>query len=151
MKIAAIVATLLLGAGVSTCQAQVVTAYSPIITSTPHTVYYQPQTVGQPVNGSPQVVTYYQGAPYQTATQPQRVTYQPIQRGAGCACTPAGRTVYSPVNYQPAGYRTVYAYRPIAPVIPMPGEVSVGRGIIGQPTVYVPGQPVRNFLRYLSP
>lgn len=30
-------------------------------------------------------------------------------------------------------------------------NVQLGRGIIGQPTVYVPGQPIRNFLRYLSP
>lgn len=30
-------------------------------------------------------------------------------------------------------------------------NVQLGRGIIGQPTVYVPGQPVRNFLRYISP
>lgn len=30
-------------------------------------------------------------------------------------------------------------------------NVLLGRGIIGQPTVYVPGQPVRNFLRYISP
>ena len=30
-------------------------------------------------------------------------------------------------------------------------NVQLGRGIVGQPTVYVPGQPVRNFLRYLSP
>lgn len=30
-------------------------------------------------------------------------------------------------------------------------NVQLGRGIIGQPTVYVPGQPVRNFLRYLFP
>jgi hypothetical protein len=30
-------------------------------------------------------------------------------------------------------------------------NVQLGRGIIGQPTVYVPGQPIRNFLRYISP
>lgn len=30
-------------------------------------------------------------------------------------------------------------------------NVQLGRGIIGQPTVYVPGQPVRNFMRYLFP
>ncbi|MFK7737045.1 MAG: hypothetical protein AB8B50_13500 [Pirellulaceae bacterium] len=30
-------------------------------------------------------------------------------------------------------------------------NVQLGRGVLGQPTVYVPGQPVRNFLRYLSP
>jgi hypothetical protein len=30
-------------------------------------------------------------------------------------------------------------------------NVQLGRGIIGQPTVYVTGQPIRNFLRYISP
>lgn len=30
-------------------------------------------------------------------------------------------------------------------------NVQLGRGIIGQPTVYVAGQPIRNFMRYLSP
>jgi hypothetical protein len=30
-------------------------------------------------------------------------------------------------------------------------NVQLGQGIIGQPTVYVPGQPIRNFFRYLSP
>ena len=30
-------------------------------------------------------------------------------------------------------------------------NVQLGRGIIGQPTVYVTGQPIRNFLRYLFP
>lgn len=30
-------------------------------------------------------------------------------------------------------------------------NVQLGRGIIGQPTVYVTGQPFRNFLRYLFP
>lgn len=30
-------------------------------------------------------------------------------------------------------------------------NVQLGRGVLGQPTVYVPGQPVRNFLRYLFP
>ncbi len=30
-------------------------------------------------------------------------------------------------------------------------NVQLGRGVIGQPTVYVAGQPIRNFMRYLSP
>jgi hypothetical protein len=30
-------------------------------------------------------------------------------------------------------------------------NVQLGRGVLGQPTAYVPGQPVRNFIRYLSP
>ena len=42
-------------------------------------------------------------------------------------------------------------YRPLIPVVPMPPNYQLGRGILGQPTVYVPGQPVRNFLRYLAP
>ncbi|MEM7476679.1 MAG: hypothetical protein AAF483_16955 [Planctomycetota bacterium] len=49
---------------------------------------------------------------------------------------------YSPYNQ---GY---------APLISLGQEgynVQLGRGILGQPTVYVPGQPVRNFLRYLFP
>jgi hypothetical protein len=45
----------------------------------------------------------------------------------------------------------VRALRPIVPpVAPAPGYV-VGRGLIGQPKLYVPGQPVRNVLRYLTP
>jgi hypothetical protein len=30
-------------------------------------------------------------------------------------------------------------------------NVLLGRGILGQPTAYVPGQPVRNFMRYIFP
>ncbi|MFO0924817.1 MAG: hypothetical protein U0905_20315 [Pirellulales bacterium] len=30
-------------------------------------------------------------------------------------------------------------------------NAQIGRGIIGQPTAYVPGQPFRNFLRYMFP
>ncbi|MEZ6086832.1 MAG: hypothetical protein R3C05_02120 [Pirellulaceae bacterium] len=51
-------------------------------------------------------------------------------------------TAYAPNNN---GYRPI-----IALGSPYP-NVQVGRGIIGQPTVYVPGQPIRNFFRYLSP
>ena len=50
--------------------------------------------------------------------------------------------LYSPNN---GGY---------APLLSLGQEgynIQVGRGILGQPTVYVPGQPVRNFLRYLFP
>jgi hypothetical protein len=33
----------------------------------------------------------------------------------------------------------------------MPETFYVGRGILGQPKIYVPNQPIRNTLRYLSP
>jgi hypothetical protein len=32
----------------------------------------------------------------------------------------------------------------------LPPNSYVGRGIFGQPKVYVPGQPIRNALRYLT-
>lgn len=44
----------------------------------------------------------------------------------------------------------VTAYRPLVPVAPPPPNYYLGRGIFGQPKLYVPEQPVRNFLRYLS-
>ena len=51
----------------------------------------------------------------------------------------------------PAGYRPVYVYRPILPIQSVPSDVYIGPGILGQPTAYAPGQPLRNFLRYLTP
>ncbi len=33
----------------------------------------------------------------------------------------------------------------------LPEGYVVGRGLLGQPKLYKPGQPMRNFLRYLSP
>jgi hypothetical protein len=56
--------------------------------------------------------------------------------------------VYTPLP--PTGpHATVL--RPILPLEPLPPNYEVGRGLLGQPKLYVPGQPVRNFLRYLSP
>lgn len=54
-----------------------------------------------------------------------------------------------PIVVAPAG--SVVTYRPVLPVIPMPGQYYVGRGLLGQPKLYVPNQPLRNFVRYLSP
>lgn len=48
-------------------------------------------------------------------------------------------------------YAPARVYRPVAPLAPTARSVTVGCGVVGQPTVYVPGQPVRNFLRWLSP
>jgi hypothetical protein len=53
-------------------------------------------------------------------------------------------TIYGPP--EPA-----YAYKPLVRVVPTPPTIHLGRGIVGQPTVYIPGQPVRNFFRYFSP
>ena len=61
-------------------------------------------------------------------------------------------TTVSPVSFVgptvPAAPNIVY--RPLLPVSPSSPPYYVGQGLLGQPKVYMPGQPVRNFLRYLS-
>ena len=42
-------------------------------------------------------------------------------------------------------------FRPLIPNYSMPSVLYLGQGFLGQPKVYVPGQPIRNALRYLSP
>ncbi len=93
------------------------------------------------------------------AVQAPQPVYVSASSVASNPCYPPTVTYYYPpaANYYPTvAYpyvvaRPVYAYRPILPVASMPRSYFVGPGIIGQPTVYVPGQPVRNLLRYVSP
>ena len=66
---------------------------------------------------------------------------------------PATRAVYSPVprpsvSQPSAGYQV---FRPVLPISGTPSAVYYGRGVLGQPKLYVSGQPVRNVLRYLTP
>ena len=42
-------------------------------------------------------------------------------------------------------------FKPLLPLGKMPETFYPGQGILGQPKLYVPGQPIRNFLRYLTP
>ncbi len=69
----------------------------------------------------------------------------PIGSSANSTVTAGSSVVY------PAPYYQGKTYRPIIALRPMPSGYRIGRGIIGQPKVYVPGQPLRNFLRYLTP
>ena len=69
-----------------------------------------------------------------------------------------GRTFAAqPVASARGGYSYGYAaprqvaYRPLVPLVPPSSNVQLGQGLLGQPTAYVPGQPIRNFLRYVSP
>ncbi len=51
------------------------------------------------------------------------------------------------------GSEPVRVLRPILTTPPAPAVPDgyvLGRGLIGQPKLYKPGQPVRNFLRYIS-
>ncbi|MGN6544558.1 MAG: hypothetical protein ACTHK7_05890 [Aureliella sp.] len=57
-----------------------------------------------------------------------------------------------PPNLTPQLYTPDNAgYKPLISLGQENYNVLLGRGIVGQPTVYVPGQPFRNFFRYLSP
>jgi hypothetical protein len=79
---------------------------------------------------------------------------------------PAGTAVYGPapvtlpttvtlpsppVPLTRIDYAPIVVYRPILPLAPVPSHYYLGRGILGQPKLYVPGQPIQNLLRYLSP
>ncbi len=76
----------------------------------------------QPIASAPTTAYYGQCAAY------NRVQYMPT-------------TAYSPVTAAPA-----YAPAPVNY-----GGYYIGSGLLGQPTLYADGQPLRNFLRYLSP
>ena len=96
--------------------------------------------------------------------------------GAGLALAPqnfqpnsATRLGFGQPNYQlPAGVGTPQfgaqgarwwtpfvsgsgVYTPLLKLQNMPVGTYLGQGVIGQPTAYVDGQPVRNLLRYISP
>ncbi len=117
----------------------------------------------------------YQNALYQTDNTrlaPPTVTFPNQGQSAG----PAGPTFSTPA-LQPVPARSVapqsvgpacdavphispglatfgaplVTYRPLLPLVAVPRSYQVGRGILGQPKVYVPGQPIRNALRYLTP
>lgn len=73
-------------------------------------------------------------------------------------CGPDGAAVgaYVPPTYTPNWNPSLYSsnnsgYRPLISLGQENYNVQLGRGLFGQPTVYVPGQYVRNFLRYIFP
>ncbi|MDA7977429.1 MAG: hypothetical protein MPJ50_01510 [Pirellulales bacterium] len=102
------------------------------------------------------------GAIGTTDAVPQTVYYPPqTQVGYGtrgtCICNPISQpaytTYYAPANmaYGPSGAGSYTTFRPLLNLTPTVREQYVGQGILGQPKVYVPGQPLLNILRYISP
>ena len=73
--------------------------------------------------------------------------------GSTCCfpCAPSPESCYLPSVGAVEGCSPCVAFRPILPLAAMPGAYYVGRGILGQPKLYVPGQPIRNALRWLTP
>ena len=81
------------------------------------------------------------------------ITTAAPQTHSGCCspCAPAPQSCYLPAARVAGGGAPYVAFRPVVPLVAMPSAYYVGRGIFGQPKVYVPGQPVRNALRWLTP
>ncbi len=130
----------------------------------PAPVYQQPAPVvqAQPTQPLQPVPSYTQPIQPIPANQVAVTAYDP------CTCQPI--TTYSPISYttaqatpyyyaQPTTPVTPYTttaqrqvvFRPVIAPFPMPAQYEVGRGIVGQPKIYVPGQPIRNFLRWVTP
>lgn len=86
---------------------------------------------------------------YPTPNQcaPGAATYPPTGAVPGAYVPPTLPPNLTPGTYSPNNS----GYSPAFSLGQEKYNVQIGRGIIGQPTVYVPGQPFRNFLRYLSP
>ena len=120
-------------------------------------VYYQPvgghgnllppsqRPFAQSLEAAPHVVGLARTATYHSpVAAPLTPSYPP-----GSAATASGYAGPSP--YQPA-------LQSPAPLLLMPypaagasGTYYAGRGLIGQPKLYVTGQPLRNALRFLTP
>jgi hypothetical protein len=85
---------------------------------------------------------------------PMSYSTQTRSYGAQPGCGPMGVPTY-PISAAPTPYaappQAAPGARPFLPLARMPNQVYVSRGLIGQPIVYVPGQPLRNGLRYILP
>jgi hypothetical protein len=100
---------------------------------------------------SPAAIRYQY--PANSVWYPAGTVAPPVLPSRGAVGEAAPPAVPAPLLVPPAWNvaPATVVYRPLIPVVPMPANYQLGRGILGQPTVYVPGQPVRNFLRYLAP
>lgn len=105
---------------------------------------------------------------YFPASQVQQVNYAPttgypVRRvanyGDPCGCQPGAAYAPATTAYNPAPYQVAqsnagvphYAWQPVLPLRGVPDNYFVGQGILGQPKVYVDGEPIRNFVRYILP
>lgn len=136
---------------------QPITGYTPTV---------QTITVARPMIGSPLMaaptVTYMPAAPvlqpysvarpavsYSVPANPV-VTYRaPVAYGAPVVTYRVPVNYGAPVvTYRPPAYVAPAAViAPVAPVVP----VMVGRPVIVRPKIYVPGQPLRNLFRAVTP
>ena len=98
--------------------------------------YFNPNVAYQP--------NYAQAANQAPSLQSNPAGY-PFQPGLGVPQFGSNQNVLTPF------FRGSGVYTPLLPLFPMQPGTYLGQGIIGQPTAYVDGQPLRNLLRYVSP
>ncbi len=118
-----------------------------------------PRPAGQPVTDAPFVSK--QPCQFDARYMVSREAY----RQCSDPCAPRG-SPYAPYATQPGGSPFSYVpqtgmaynnngydsgYRPLIGFGQTLNNAYLGRGIVGQPTAYVDGQPVRNFIRYIFP
>ena len=79
-------------------------------------------------------------------------------RNPNCSSCAPNRNYYGqvypyPVNNRPATFGPTYnnGPQPLLRLRTLPANAYIGQGIIGQPTAYVPGEPLRNVIRYIMP
>jgi hypothetical protein len=101
--------------------------------------------------GTPQRVVYVQPAAYSNLVPAQQVVpvtnIQPLTTAQPLTNVQPLATTFNPY----AGTGRSVPWRPIVNVRTMPDNYVVGQGLIGQPKVYVPNQPLRNFVRWITP
>lgn len=173
------IAAMMLSGGFASAQFHTVySPYVPIVAPavTPTTaVYPPPMVVARPMISAPITIASVVPSPVVTAYRPVLPTYvapttvyrriMPAVPTTYVAPAAFPTTAYSVVPaysaYRPVVSATlpaVPAFVPVAPAaVPVYSAASVyrpgvvGTGIGGVPTVYTPGQPLRNALRYLAP
>ena len=107
---------------------------------------FRPQAVPQAAN---QVPTLAPGVPGGFLGQ-SGSSFQ-VQPQAGFQFQPGlGVPQFSSTGATGGGLFGTGAYTPLLPIVSAQGA-RLGQGIIGQPTAYIDGQPIRNLLRYISP
>ncbi len=146
-------------------QAQQIATGLPYVTPAPRTGRYPTSPYN---SGQFQTVSYQSGSqplnafnnqpPLNTAnianSQPVLPQNQPaaIYPTAYQQCAPGLAPPTLPPNLSMGTYSPNNSgYKPLFSLGQENYNVMLGRGLIGQPTVYVPSQPIRNFLRYIFP
>jgi len=129
-----------------------------VVTSRPVVTYYAPAVTPIPATLPAPVVTYYSptyttsrvvyDAPL-TVSRPVTTYYAPLPEAVPVSSYVAPTVMVAPTTSYYAPVTTYYGGGVVAPIYGSP--VTVGRSAYGTLRPYVPGQPVRNALRFSLP